>query len=140
MNFRDRAKPQHSGFQLAPMIDVVFLLLIFFIVTWNFARWETEIDVTVPTAKEGAESRRSVGEIIINVNKDGGILVNRQRLRPDELLERLRRIASLYPDQAIILRGDREASYDAIVRVLDICREANIWNVAFATTKPAEEG
>ncbi len=136
MNFRDRAKPQQSGFQLAPMIDVVFLLLIFFIVTWNFARWETEIDVTVPTAKEGAETRRSIGEIIINVRADGGILVNRQELTTDQLYGKLQRIAELYPDQAIILRGDREASYDAIVQVLDICRKAEIWNVAFATTKP----
>ena len=136
MNFRERAKPRQSEFQLAPMIDVVFLLLIFFIVTWNFARWETEIDVTVPTAKEGAESRRSIGEIIINVREDGDIVVNRQELSKQQLLTKLERIAELYPDQAIILRGDREASYDMIVRVLDICREANIWNVAFATTKP----
>ncbi len=136
MNFRERAQPQQSGFQLAPMIDVVFLLLIFFIVTWNFARWETEIDVTVPTAREGADSRRAIGEIIVNVRADGAIVVNRQELTPEQLLERLVRIASLYPDQAIILRGDQRASYDSIVKVLDICREANIWNVSFATARP----
>ncbi len=118
------------------MIDVVFLLLIFFIVTWNFARWETEIDVTVPTAREGADSRRAIGEIIVNVRADGAIVVNRQELTPEQLLERLVRIASLYPDQAIILRGDQRASYDSIVKVLDICREANIWNVSFATARP----
>lgn len=139
MNFRERAQPQPSGFQLAPMIDVVFLLLIFFIVTWNFARWETEIDVTVPTAREGSESRRAIGEIIVNVRADGGILVNRKELTPDDLLERLQRIATLYPDQAIILRGDQAASYDSIVKVLDICRKANIWNVSFATARPEQQ-
>lgn len=136
MNFSRRAQPDSGGFQVAPMIDIVFLLLIFFIVTWNFARWETELDVTVPTAQAGQESRRSVGEIIINVKKDGEIVVQRQEMNQQQLLEMLQKIASLYPDQAVVLRGDMEAGYKHIVRVLDTCRQANIWNVHFATAKP----
>ncbi len=122
--------------QIAPMIDVVFLLLIFFIVTWNFSRYETELDVTVPVAREGKESRRSVGEIIVNVKADGQILVNRQKLDDQQLLAKLQQIAALYPDQAVILRGDQNVSYNHIVNVLDICREAKIWNILFATSKP----
>jgi hypothetical protein len=64
-----------AGMQLAPMIDIVFLLLIFFIVTWQFTRSETELDVSVPTAEEGAELSRPKGEIIINVLPDGAIRV-----------------------------------------------------------------
>ena len=52
---------------------------------------------------------------------------------PDELGATLRKIAELYPDQAVILRGDEGADYRHIVAVLDVCRGANIWNVAFAT-------
>lgn len=136
MNFRNRAKPEVAGFQIAPMIDVVFLLLIFFLVTWNFARYETELDVRVPTAREGKENRRMVGEVILNVKIDGSIVMNRRTFTPEELQAALARIAELYPDQAVVLRGDQGTEYRHIVDVLDICRGANIWNVAFATSKP----
>ena len=62
--------------------------------------------------------------------------MNRRAMSPDELLETLTRIAQLYPDQAVILRGDENVDYRHVVDVLDICRAANIWNVAFATSKP----
>jgi len=118
------------------MVDIVFLLLIFFLVTWNFARYETELDVKVPTAKEGKESRRSVGEVIINVKSDGSIVMNRKTLTAEELGSTLKKISELYPDQAVVLRGDQSADYRHIVAVLDICRAANVWNVAFATGRP----
>ena len=136
MNFRKQAVPEAPGFQIAPMVDIVFLLLIFFLVTWNFARYETELDVKVPTAKEGKESRRSVGEVIINVKNDGSIVINRKTVSAEELGGTLRKISDLYPDQAVVLRGDQSADYRHIVAVLDICRAANIWNVAFATGRP----
>lgn len=136
MNFRSRAQPEPAQFQIAPMVDIVFLLLIFFLVTWNFARYETELDVKVPTAREGQENRRRVGEVILNVKSDGSIIMNRRTLNPEELRGALARIAELYPDQAVILRGDENVDYRHVVEVLDICRSANIWNVAFATSKP----
>ena len=136
MNFRKQAVPEPAGFQIAPMVDIVFLLLIFFLVTWNFARYETELDVKVPTAKEGKESRRAVGEVIINVKSDGSIVMNRRTLTAEELGATLRKISELYPDQAVVLRGDENTDYRHIVNVLDVCRGANIWNVAFATGRP----
>jgi biopolymer transport protein ExbD len=136
MNFRGKIPPSQQGLPIAPMVDVVFLLLIFFLVTWNFSRGEMELDVNVPKAREGKESRRSVGEVILNVTSDGAIIMNRRTLDADGLLEALARISELYPDQAVILRGDEAADYRHIVEVLDICRRASIWNVAFATSKP----
>ncbi len=136
MNFRGRIQPDVPGFQIAPMVDIVFLLLIFFLVTWNFAREETELDVKVPTAREGKETRRSVGEVILNVKADGSIVMNRRTFTPDALKEALSRISELYPDQAIVLRGDENVDYRYVVDVLDVCRSANIWNVAFATSRP----
>ena len=135
MNFRKRAVLDATGFQLAPMIDVVFLLLIFFLVTWSFARYEMELDVTVPTAREGKESRRAVGEVILNVKADGTVVMNRRVMSLEALREALVRIAGLYPDQAVVLRGDEKADYRSIVAVLDVCRSAGIWNVAFATSQ-----
>lgn len=138
MNFRDYSTPQEAEMDLAPMIDVVFLLLIFFIVTWNSAQQERNVDVSVPAAEEGADPERQVGEIIVNVDKDGIIVVNGAAISEDDLLARLHAISEEYPDQAVILRGDSKASFQHIINILDVCKKANIWNIAFATTKPEE--
>jgi biopolymer transport protein ExbD len=136
MTFRAHVYPERIIFQIAPMVDILLFLLVFFILTWNFSRNEAELDVKVPAAKEGKEARRPAGEVILNVKKDGGIVMNRRPMSSEELLETLSRIAKLYPDQAVILRGDENVDYRFVVDVLDICRAANIWNVAFATSKP----
>ncbi|MFM8982765.1 MAG: ExbD/TolR family protein [Spartobacteria bacterium] len=136
MNFRGSIQNNAPGFQIAPMVDIVFLLLIFFLVTWNFSRSETELDVKVPKAREGKETRRAVGEVIINVKTNGIVVMNRRQMGATELQDTLQKIASLYPDQAVILRGDENTDYRHVVEVLDICRRANIWNVAFATSRP----
>jgi biopolymer transport protein ExbD len=136
MNFRGGIQPNVQGFQIAPMVDIVFLLLIFFLVTWNFSRNEMELDVKVPKAREGKETRRAVGEVILNVKADGTVVMNRRSMDSNALKEALAKIAALYPDQAVILRGDENTDYRHVVEVLDICRRANIWNVAFATSRP----
>tara|TARA_R110002096_G_scaffold403766_4_gene601376 strand:+ start:11473 stop:11886 length:414 start_codon:yes stop_codon:yes gene_type:complete len=136
MKFREHSTPKQAEMQLAPMIDVVFLLLIFFIVSWNFARFEAEVNISVPEAKTAEQTPRTPGEIIINVTKDGDIKINSQILDQSELLEKLTRVAELFKDQPVILRGDRDANFAAVMVVLDTCQEAGIWNVAFAAEKP----
>ena len=138
MRFKSSVPVQETEIDLAPMIDVVFLLLIFFIVTWNYARFETELDVSVPVAEEGADPARQVGEIIVNIREDGTIVVNTVELTEEELYQRLKTIADVYRDQAVILRGDGKAAYNHIIRALDIIQRAKIWNVAFATNRPQE--
>lgn len=135
MNFRTRAKPEVFGFQIAPMVDILLVLLVFFIVTWNFALSENELDVKIPSASKAKPTEQFVGQIIVNVKADGTIFLNKKLLSPAELETKLEQLAKLYPDQAVILRGDQNANYKYIVDVLDICRSANIWNVAFATGK-----
>jgi len=116
------------------MVDILLVLLGFFMLTWSFARQERELDVQMPTAGESKEQRGSVGEVIINVKSDGTLVMNRRTMTPEDLLMTLRRVASLYPDQAVVLRGDQRVDYGHIVQTLDLCRRANIWNVAFATS------
>ncbi len=65
--------------------------------------------------------------------------MNQRLFSPKELRATLTRISALYPDQAIILRGDEKVPYSHIIEVLDICRSANIWNIAFATSKEKSE-
>lgn len=136
MNFRSSAPPERIVFQIAPFVDILLFLLVFFIMSWNFSRTEAELDVKVPSAREGQESKRPVGEVILNVKRDGSVVMNRRAMNAAELEETLTRIAKLYPDQAVVLRGDQDVEYKHIVDALDVCRAANIWNVAFATSKP----
>jgi len=118
------------------MVDILLVLLGFFMLTWSFARQERELDVQMPTAGESKEQRHSVGEVIINVKSDGTLVMNRRPMTPEALLSALSQVAKLYPDQAVVLRGDQRVDYGTIVRTLDLCRKANIWNVAFATAIP----
>ena len=135
MNFRRQTKPDVFGFQIAPMVDILLVLLVFFLVTWNFSLSEKELDVKIPTATNAKDANAYVGQVVVNVKSDGSIVFNRQTISADELVAKLRELAKLYPDQAVILRGDQNVNYKFIVDVLDICRSANIWNVAFATGK-----
>lgn len=135
MRFRTREAPHILGFQIAPMVDILLVLLCFFIVTWSFARKEMELDVKVPAAESGKESQSVMNQTVLNVRADGTVVWNRKAVALDELRARLKQLSGLYPDYAIILRGDQKTAYEDIVAVLDICREANIWNVAFATAR-----
>jgi biopolymer transport protein ExbD len=134
MNFRRHAKPEVFGFQIAPMVDILLVLLVFFIVTWNFSLAEKELDVKIPAATHAKEANAYVGQVVVNVRTDGTIIFNHKPISPDELVAKLRELARLFPDQAVILRGDERANYKFIMNVLDICRQANIWNVAFASS------
>lgn len=73
-----------------------------------------------------------VNQVVINLRKNGGIEIDHQPLTEQELTEKLSRLAGLHPDQPVILRCDKEASYKEMIRVLDVCKKANIRNVAFA--------
>lgn len=122
--------------QLAPMIDIVFLLLIFFIVTWQFTRSETELSVSVPTAQEGAEPQRQIGEIVINILADGTIRVEGISVDLNQLLDKLSEIAEKFENQPVRIRGDGGVVYQRIVEVIDTCQKAGIWNISFATQRP----
>lgn len=135
MRFRKRAEPHIIGFQIAPMVDIFLVLLCFFIVTWSFARKEMELDVKVPSAQSSKEANPVLNQTVLNVKADGKVVWNRKEVSPQELQTRLKELAGLFPDYAIVLRGDYRTRYEDIMKVLDICKEANIWNVAFATSK-----
>lgn len=135
MNLRKRAIPPHPGIQLAPLVDVLLLLLIFFLLTFNAARSENELDVKVPKATQAKEKTATMGDVVVNVKADGNVVVNRRTLSTTELSGMLKNLVQLYPDQAVVIRGDETGAYKNIVGVLNICSEAGVTNVAFATAK-----
>jgi biopolymer transport protein ExbD len=99
MNFLSRVSEEEPIIPMAPMIDIIFLLLIFFITTSVFARLENEISITVPTAETATTPKRNLGELIINLRLDGGIVVNQREITLDQLGILLNRIAKQFPDQ-----------------------------------------
>ncbi len=135
MNLRSHAPLQHPGIQLAPLVDVLLLLLIFFLLTWNAARNENELDVKVPKASAAKEKSAPVGDVVVNVKADGNVVVNRRTLNAAELTDLLKSLIQLNSEQAVIIRGDEAGAYKNIIGVLNICTEAGITNVAFATAK-----
>lgn len=135
MNLRRHAPLHHPGIQLAPLVDVLLLLLIFFLLTWNAARNENELDVKVPKAAAAKEHVVPPGDVVVNVKTDGTVVVNRRTLTTAELTDLLQNLVRLDPEQSVVIRGDEAGAYKNIIGVLNTCTEAGITNVAFATAK-----
>lgn len=138
MKFSSRTPPA-IAIQLAPMIDILLLLLSFFIISWQFSKSETELNISVPTAQEGSDSKQMRGEIIINVFADGSIKVEGLMVDRDQLFDKLSAIAKQYPSQPVRFRGDGDVTFQRTVDVIDTCQKAGIWNISFATQRPEPE-
>jgi biopolymer transport protein ExbD len=136
MNLRRRINQEPIQLQLAPMIDVILFLLCFFLLTWNLARYEQDIEVKVPVAKNGQEPKQLPGEVIINLRKNGDIELERATLSLDQLQQKLTAISQVYPEQVVVIRGDVHAQFDDLVKIMDACKAAKLTNIAFATNRP----
>ena len=139
MNFRKNLQSRDPGFPLAPMIDIMFLLVIFFMASAIFSQWETKIGITVPTADSSVQGARQPGEIIINLDKDGEIVINGVVTSPARLKNLLANVAERFREQPVIIRADADTPHREVIKVLDICREVDVWNVAFATLPDKNE-
>ena len=133
MNFRKSFQKREVGFQMAPMIDVVFLLLIFFMVSSIFAEWETKVGIEVPTSQTGAQSIRQPNEIMINVDGEGRYFVNSIEMSLLRIEGLLKIIGEEHKSPPVIIRADRKTHHEKVIGLLDICRKVDIWNVSFAT-------
>lgn len=122
---------------MTPLIDVVFLLIIFFLVSSHLARQETQLELNLPSAvsshEAAAESRPRVS---VNVLADGRILLGSAESDPAEITERLRFERDRSgDDMEVRIRSDRTVPYGNVEPVLLACAEAGIWNVTFAVYK-----
>ena len=133
MRFAPETGSKAPALALTSMLDVIFLLLCFFVTVSVFSQWESEISITLPSAKTAEEPGRLPGEIIVNLDKKGAIKVNGAPLSLADLEDRLSRISKFYPGQQVIIRADKETKYDNLVKVVDACRAGNVWNFSLAT-------
>src|SRR5438094_10269035 len=111
MNLRGHAPLHHPGIQLAPLVDVLLLLLIFFLLTWNAARTENELDVKVPKASAAKEKSEPIGDVVVNVKPDGNVVVNRRTLNSAELSVLLKCLVQLNSEHAVLICGDEAGEY-----------------------------
>ena len=134
--------PDGIGFQLAPMLDVVFLLLIFFVVTQKIILNEQDLKVKVPTApKTTEEESRAIDEIIINAREEDGeliITIDREVFTREKLLAMLKRMVAVNPNQPVRIRGDAEMRWQKVADVISTCSQAGVWNVSFSKQLPAQ--
>ena len=135
---RDRRRAKAPALALTSMLDVIFLLLCFFVTASVFSQWESEISISLPSASSSETPSRLPGEVILNVARDGSVTVNAKKLTLSDLGERLRKVADFYPGPPVAIRAARETSYDSLVKVLDTCRVAGVWNFSLATVEEKE--
>jgi biopolymer transport protein ExbD len=125
--------------QMSPLIDVVFLLLIFYAVTTQFVTDE-RLKLKLPEAKtaesEGVGKEEMPPEV--KVAADGTIWINDEIVPEDELEERMQILVDGAPDKAVILKGDRDADYGIVVRVLDTARAAGANMIQMSADRPKE--
>ena len=132
MKIRHKFQEETDTIPMAPLIDIVFLTLIFFMVTTVYSTLESEVDIQLPTADTAQQGERSQGEIFINLRQDGTIIVNERVMTLEMLQQTLDRVATYFPGGAVIIRGDASAHLGIAIDILDCCRKADIQNVAFA--------
>ena len=133
MRFASENGSKAPALALTSMLDVIFLLLCFFVTVSVFSQWESEISIKLPASKTSEQPERLPGEIIVNLTKDGVVKVNGSVMPLPELKTRLAKIAKFYPGQPVIIRADRDTRYESLVNVMDTCREADVWNFSLAT-------
>lgn len=119
---------------LTPLIDVVFQLLIFFMVATSFLDPERQLGLELPEALAG-EEQREAREIVVHVRRDGSLALGATDISAEELPLALRRAAAGNPDAAVTIRGDRLAHHEAIVAVMDACAAAGLSKLAVGTSE-----
>lgn len=122
--------------ELTPLIDMVFLLLIFFLVATTFRQEEREMQIALPFASSSAPISAMARELIVNVAADGAIIVGGRPVDRESLQRIVTEAVATNPDQKVTVRGDRKAVYDTIVGVLDVCKAAGIQEPYLDTAVP----
>ena len=110
--------------ELTPIIDMVFLLLIFFLVATTYQQSEREIAIALPEAEAAGPISTMLREIIINVDGQGQIIVGGQTMSLEELRSLVADAVKVNADQKVSVRGDKDIAYGTIARVLDVCKAA----------------
>ncbi len=128
-----RESDERFEIALAPLIDMVFLLLIFFLVATRFSDPERDQAVKLPEVSEGTAMKKTPDEIIVNVRQGGVLVVSGRILTTDELQQKLIEGVKENPKLVVKVRGDALVYHKHTVAVLELCQKAGIKTVSIVT-------
>lgn len=119
-------RDDQPGLNLTSMIDITFLLIIFFMVGTQFVDPEREISLQVPEVNTSGPLTSPPAKKVVNVFQDGQVTLDRTNVSLEELKQRLASSRSEYADLGVLVRGDSQAAFQRVAEVLNACQEAGI--------------
>ncbi|MDH3637785.1 MAG: biopolymer transporter ExbD [Gammaproteobacteria bacterium] len=122
-----------SFIDITPMLDVVFIMLIFFIVTATFVK-EAGIDVNRPEAETAVKQEKA--NILVAIGANNEIWIDRRQVDIRAVRPNIERLHAENPKGAVIIQADKESKNDILIKVMDAARSAGVFNVAIATEEP----
>jgi biopolymer transport protein ExbD len=123
---------EQPSLNLTPMIDVVFLLIIFFMVGTQYSELERNIELEVPRVTDSGALTAAPEKRIVNVYRDGRVTLDRDVVSLDQLANRLARAHEEYPDIGVVVRGDGSGPFQSVAEVLNACKQAGISELAIS--------
>jgi biopolymer transport protein ExbD len=129
MRRRRQSDTEESEVNLTPMLDVVFIMLIFFIVTASFVK-EAGIDITRPPA--ATAERKERGNILVAITADDQIWIDRRQVDPRALRANIERLHAENPQGSVVIQADEDSKNGLLVQVMDAARLAGVNNVSLA--------
>jgi len=129
---RRRRIIEDASINLTPMIDVVFLLVLFFMVGSHFGKPEGRIEVSVPGVGELRSMTRVPDERMVEITDNGTITLDNAVVNEQQLAEQLRFAKGQYPDIKVAVRGDGQASFQRVAEVLQVIRSSGVQQMGIA--------
>ena len=124
-----RAEEEESAIDITPMLDVVFIMLIFFIVTATFVK-ESGIDVNRPDAATAIKQEKA--NILIAISAKNEIWIDHRRVDIRSVRPNIERLHAENPQGSVVIQADKESKTDTLIKVMDAARSAGVFNVAIA--------
>lgn len=128
---RQRLTP---ALQLAGFVDILFLLLVFFLTASVFKDRERQVPISLYDAETAELSAEPGTQLVVTTTADGEVYLGPRRVSLEQLRAALTELAERFPDESLVLRGDTGSSYGLNMRIIDIARAAGIVDIQAATT------
>ena len=129
----DDEEVEESEIDITPMLDVVFILLIFFIVTATFVK-ESGLDANRPDNSQ-VQTKNENENILITIDNNDGIWVNRRKTDIRRVSANIERAHAENPEATVVIMADKSAKTDTLIRVMDASREADVYNISIANSE-----
>jgi biopolymer transport protein ExbD len=120
-----------------PMVDVLFNLLIFFLIATSMAQHEREMQIALPTAAASGPISAALRDIVVNIDAQGRTIIDGREIDAAALASLIESAVRVNPEQKVSVRGDRRVAYEHVARVLDVCKGAGV-SEPFLETVPIE--